>query len=52
MGYRLESASSVGLLQSKDLFNRGFSDYIIPTQLDDAFWARFIVHEGIDTNAS
>jgi ribosomal protein S18 acetylase RimI-like enzyme len=52
MGYRIESASSVGLQQSQELFNRGFSDYIIPTQLDDASWVSFIVHEGIDTNAS
>ena len=52
MGYQLESVSSVGLQRSKDLFNRGFSDYIIPTQLDDASWASFVVQEGIDTKAS
>lgn len=52
MGYRLESAASVGLQQAKDIFNQGFSDYIIPTRLDDVSWARFLLHEGVDTNAS
>ena len=52
MGYRLERVSSVGLQHSKDIFNQGFSDYVIPIQLEDASWVRFIVHEGIDTNAS
>ncbi len=52
MGYQLESVSSVGLQQALEIFNRGFSDYIIPTQLDAASWARFIGHEAVDTLAS
>ena len=52
MGFQLQSVSSAGLQPSLEIFNRGFSDYIIPIQLDDASWASFVVQEGIDTKAS
>jgi GNAT superfamily N-acetyltransferase len=46
------SVLDLGLDETVELLNRGFSDYIVPVQFDLAGWLHMVVGDGIDLGSS
>ena len=46
------SVLDLGLDETVELLNRGFSDYIVPVQFDLAGWLHMVVGDGIDLGLS
>ena len=52
MNLALESVLDYGLDGAVDLLNDGFSDYVVPIELDTAELHAMVVQDGIDVSSS